>query len=39
VEKSGAIARDKIWAAQKDPDVVKEAGRILERHTISKRWA
>jgi len=39
VEKSGAIARDKIWAAQKDPEVVKDAERILERHTISNRWA
>lgn len=38
-EKSGAIARDKIWAAQKDPEVVKEAARIVKRHTISKRWA
>lgn len=39
VEKSGAVARDKIWAAQKDPEVVKDAERILERHTISNRWA
>lgn len=39
VEKSGAIARDKIWAAQKDPEVVKEAERILKRHTLPKRWA
>lgn len=39
VEKSGALARDKIWAAQKDPDVMKEAERILKRHTISQRWA
>jgi deoxyribodipyrimidine photo-lyase len=39
LEKSGAIARDKIWAAQKDPEVVKDAARIVKRHTISKRWA
>jgi deoxyribodipyrimidine photo-lyase len=39
VEKSGASARDKIWAAQKDPEVVKEAERILKRHTLPKRWA
>lgn len=39
LEKSGAIARDKIWAAQKDPEVVKDALRIIRRHTISKRWA
>lgn len=39
VEKSGAIARDKIWAAQKDPEVVKNAGRILKRHTLPNRWA
>lgn len=39
VEKSGAVAREIIWAAQKDPDVVKEAERILKRHTLPKRWA
>jgi deoxyribodipyrimidine photo-lyase len=39
LEKSGAMARDKIWAAQKDPEVVKDAKRIVRRHTISKRWA
>lgn len=39
LEKSGALARDRIWSAQKDPEVVKDAARIIRRHTISKRWA
>ncbi len=39
LEKSGAVARDKIWSAQKDPDVMKDAARILNRHTLTKRWA
>ena len=38
-EKSGAAARDRIWAAQKLPEVVKDAERVLARHTLSKRWA
>ena len=38
-EKSGSAARDRIWAAQKLPEVVQDAERILARHTLSKRWA
>lgn len=38
-EKSGAEARDRIWSAQKSPQVVQEADRILKRHTLAKRWA
>lgn len=38
-EKSGAEARDRIWSAQKLPEVVKDAERVLSRHTLSKRWA
>ncbi len=38
-EKSGAAARDRIWSAQKLPEVVKDAERVLARHTLSKRWA
>ncbi len=38
-EKAAAIARDRIWSAQKDPEVKTEAKRILARHTLSNRWA
>ncbi|MBC6365289.1 deoxyribodipyrimidine photo-lyase [Algoriphagus sp. AK58] len=38
-EKSGAEARDRIWSAQKLPDVIQDAERVLARHTLSKRWA
>jgi deoxyribodipyrimidine photo-lyase len=39
IEQEGALARELIWAAQKDPEVVKEAKRILAKHTNSKRWS
>jgi deoxyribodipyrimidine photo-lyase len=39
LEKAGAMARDKIWSAQKLPEVVQDAERVLARHTLSKRWA
>jgi deoxyribodipyrimidine photo-lyase len=39
LELAGAIARDKIWAAQKLPEVVRDAERVLARHTLSTRWA
>lgn len=38
-EKAAATARDRIWAAQKDPEVVAEANRIIKRHTLPNRWA
>jgi deoxyribodipyrimidine photo-lyase len=38
-EKSGALARDRIWSAQKLPEVIQDAERVLARHTLSKRWA
>ncbi len=38
-EKAAAEARDRIWAAQKDQEVVAEANRIIERHTLPNRWA
>jgi len=39
VEKAAAEARDRIWAAQKDPEVVADASRVLAKHTLSKRWS
>ncbi|MDG1276733.1 MAG: deoxyribodipyrimidine photo-lyase [Algoriphagus sp.] len=39
IEMEGALARESIWAAQKDPEVLKEAKRILAKHTNSKRWS
>jgi deoxyribodipyrimidine photo-lyase len=39
LEKAAAAARDKIWGAQKDPEIVKEAQRILEVHTVPNRMA
>ncbi len=39
LEKSGAEARDKIWAAQKLPEVVRDAERVLAKHTLSTRWS
>jgi deoxyribodipyrimidine photo-lyase len=38
-EKAGAEARDRIWAAQKAPEVVADAVRVLAKHTLSKRWS
>ncbi|EOZ95575.1 Cryptochrome [Indibacter alkaliphilus LW1] len=38
VEASGKYARDKIWAAQKLPEVKQEASRILKKHTVPNRW-
>lgn len=38
-ETAAATARDRIWAAQKDPEVVLEANRIVEKHTLPNRWA
>ena len=38
-EKSGAAARDRIWSAQKLPEVIQDAERVLARHALSKRWA
>lgn len=38
-EKAAAAARDKIWSAQKDPEVLKDAKRILAKHTNAKRWS
>ena len=38
-EKAGAEARKRIWAAQKDPAVLKESERIVEQHTLPNRWA
>ncbi|GMQ27725.1 deoxyribodipyrimidine photo-lyase [Algoriphagus confluentis] len=39
LEKAAARAREIIWSAQKYPEVLQEAQRILARHTLSKRWA
>jgi deoxyribodipyrimidine photo-lyase len=38
-EKAAAAARNRIWGAQKDPEVVKESNRIIEKHTLPNRWA
>lgn len=38
-EKAAAEARDRIWGAQKDPEVMSEANRIVKRHTLPNRWA
>jgi deoxyribodipyrimidine photo-lyase len=38
-EMAAAAARDRIWGAQKDPEVVKESNRIVEKHTLPNRWA
>jgi deoxyribodipyrimidine photo-lyase len=37
LEKAAAEARDRIWGAQKDPEIVQEANRILAKHTLSNR--
>ncbi|RIW12790.1 deoxyribodipyrimidine photo-lyase [Algoriphagus lacus] len=37
LEKAAAEARDRIWAAQKDPEIVIEADRILAKHKLSNR--
>jgi len=39
LEKAAAEARRRIWAAQKDPDVILDAQRILKKHTVPKRQA
>jgi len=39
VEKAAAEARDRIWAAQKAPEVVADAVRVLAKHTLTKRWS
>ena len=39
VEKAAAEARDRIWAAQKAPEVMADAVRVLAKHTLSKRWS
>jgi deoxyribodipyrimidine photo-lyase len=39
VEKAASEARDRIWAAQKAPEVVADAVRVLAKHTLSKRWS
>lgn len=37
LEQSGKAARDKIWGHQKHPAVLKEAGRIVAKHTVPGR--
>lgn len=39
LEKAASEARDRIWSAQKAPEVVEDAERILAKHTLSKRWS
>lgn len=39
LEKAAAEARDRIWGAQKDPEVLKESERIIHQHTLPDRWA
>jgi len=39
VEKAAAAARERIWAAQKAPEVVADAVRVLAKHTLAKRWS
>jgi deoxyribodipyrimidine photo-lyase len=39
IEHEAALARELIWAAQKDLEVLKDAKRILAKHTNSKRWS
>ena len=39
VEKSATDARVRIWAAQKAPEVVADAERVLAKHTLAKRWS
>ncbi len=39
LQEAGKKARDIIWKNQKDPQVRKEASRILKRHTLPNRWA
>lgn len=38
-EKAAAEARDVIWDAQKHPEVIKDAMRVLKKHTLSNRWS
>lgn len=38
LEKAARFAREKIWEAQKLPEVLKEAKRILSKHTVPNRW-
>lgn len=37
LEKAAAEARDRIWGAQKNPEIQKESERILAKHTLSNR--
>nr|WP_290427018.1 deoxyribodipyrimidine photo-lyase [Algoriphagus limi] len=39
LEKAAKEARDRVWGAQKLPQVKKEAQRILAKHTLPNRWA
>ena len=39
LEKTAAEARDRIWGAQKNPEIIKESERILAKHTLSNRMA
>jgi deoxyribodipyrimidine photo-lyase len=39
IEKAATEARDRIWAAQKTPEVMADAVRVLAKHTLSKRWS
>jgi deoxyribodipyrimidine photo-lyase len=36
---AGKKARETIWKNQKNPEVRKEASRILKKHTLPNRWA
>lgn len=38
LEKSGKFAREKIWSAQKLPEVKNQASNILKKHTVPNRW-
>ncbi|WP_317129206.1 cryptochrome/deoxyribodipyrimidine photo-lyase family protein [Algoriphagus kandeliae] len=39
LEKAAKEARDRVWGAQKLPQVKIEAERILRKHTLPNRWA
>lgn len=39
LDKAARHAREKIWQAQKLPAVIKEAKRILAKHTLPNRWS
>ncbi len=38
LEKAAKYARDKIWSAQKLPEVKNQASNILKKHTVPNRW-